>query len=51
MFILRYMRLCKTRFPQKLFHFYLHKGGEGNRIALIVILNDRTENFTEEKHV
>jgi hypothetical protein len=46
--ILRYMRLCKTRFSQKLFHFFLHRGGGGNRIALIFILNDRTENFTEK---
>jgi hypothetical protein len=39
MYILRYMRLCKTRFSQKLFHFYLHKERGNSRIALLFILN------------
>jgi carbohydrate-binding DOMON domain-containing protein len=38
-------------FGQKLFHFYIHRGGGGQRIISISVLNDRAENFTQEKHV
>jgi hypothetical protein len=51
MYIFRYMRVCKTRFLQKLFQFYIHSGGGGQRINSISVLNDKTENFTIEKHV
>jgi hypothetical protein len=48
---IRYMRVCKTRFLQKLFQFFIHRGGGGQRIISISVLNDRAENFTIEKHV
>jgi hypothetical protein len=51
MYFFRYMRFCKTRFLQKLFQFYIHRRGGGQRIISILVLNDRTENFTIEKHV
>jgi hypothetical protein len=43
------MRVCKTRFLQKLFQFYIHRGGGGQRIISISVPNDRAENFTKEK--
>jgi hypothetical protein len=45
------MRVCKTRLLQKLFQFYINRGGGGERIISISVLNDRTENFTSDKHV
>jgi hypothetical protein len=51
MYFFRYMRVCKTRFLQKLFQFYIHRGAGGQRIISIFVLNDRADNFTIEKHV
>jgi hypothetical protein len=51
MYFFRYMRVCKTRFLQKLFQFYIHRGGGGQRIISVPVFNDRAENFALEKHV
>jgi hypothetical protein len=48
--ILDICNFVKPFFSKKLFHFYLPRGRWGNRITLILILNERTENFTKEKH-
>jgi hypothetical protein len=45
MYFFRYMRVCKTRFLQKLYQFYIHRGGGGQRIISISVLNDRAENL------
>jgi hypothetical protein len=51
MYFFSYMRVCKPRFLQKLFQFFIHRGGGGQRIISISVLNDRAENFAIEKHV
>jgi hypothetical protein len=44
-------RKPKMYFLQKLFQFYIHRGGGGQQIISIYVLNDRAENITIEKHV